>query len=473
MSKQEQLKQTSEQILAAIGGKENVIAITHCMTRLRLNLKDLSIPNDDEIKNISGVLGVVHSGGQLQVIIGQEVGTVYEMVCDLGGFEKTASVEVKGEKEKLTVGGVLKAMIDGLSGAVTPVIPAMLISGIFMMLNVLLGPQMLNIVKPGSDLNVLFSIVGDAGFYFFPVLLAYSAARKFNASIIVSIFLGGVLIHPTFVGLAAEGVKFSVYGIPATPQDYTHTLLPIVISVWCLSHVEKVVRKIVPSVIQVIGVPVLSMAIMLPLSIIVIGPLGNIIGNGISGGIVSMGKYGGIFNILAMAIIGALWQVFVMTGMHHVLVAALIVSISTNGFDSFVLPSATASAGAVWGMAFGAFLRMKNKEEKSLALSHFVTAILGGITEPALYGIALKYKRPFMGMIIGGFAGGMIYGISHATCYFLINAANFMALTTFVGGPTSNIVFGVIGSVVGFVLSVIITYLFGFEKDSPALKESV
>ncbi len=471
MAKNEKFRVLAERILTEIGGKVNVSNVTHCMTRLRFNLKDLSLPNDDAIKNIPGVLGVIRSGGQYQVIIGNDVRNVYDALCELGGFEKTATImdDEPKEKQKMTVSSVLMAILDGFSGSVTPAIPVMVTSGFFMMLNAVLGPMMLNVVKEGSDLNVLLTIVGDAGFYFFPVIIAYSAARKFNASPVLAIFLGGILIHPTLIGLATEGAKFSVFGIPATPQVYTHTLVPIVISVWILSHIERFLKQYVPAMLQVVAVPVVSIAVMLPITLVVVGPFGNYIGSLISNGIIGLSEYGGILGIIAIAIIGALWQVFVMTGMHQVLIAALIVSITSTGSDSVVLPGMMASGAALWGMAFGAFLRIKNKEEKSLAFSHFITAIVGGVTEPALYGVALKYKRPFIGMIIGGFIGGLIIAAFKVTCYFLINTASFLTISMLVGGSTANIVAGVAGMGIGFVVAAIVTYFFGFDKNSSAL----
>lgn len=467
MKDMKKIKKTAEEILSAVGGKDNIVSLTHCMSRLRFNLKDLSIPNDEEIEKIDGVLGVVRSAGQLQCVIGNDVQYVFDEINSLRGFVAEQTIDSHKSKEKRTIVTILKNILDGLSESITPILPILITASLFKMLITLFGPIMLNWIQEGDDLYTLFSFVGDAGFYFFPVLLGYTSAKKFNVTPVLGIFLGAVMLHPTFMNLAAEGASFSVLGIPCVPQSYATSLLPIIVSVWVMSYVERMFRKIIPNMFHTVFVPFLSILVMLPLTLCIIGPAGNLLGSWIGKGLVGLSNHGGLLNVFAMVIIGGGWALFVMTGMHQVLIATLVLSISMNGQDALVLPSTIANGGAVFGMCIGAYLRLKDKKEKNLALTHFLTAIVGGITEPALYGVAMKYKRPFLGIIIGGALGGLVAALTHVTCYTLFNSSNFLFVTMLLGGEKSNFVWGIIACLTGVVVSAVVTYFFGFEKDDP------
>lgn len=414
----------------------------------------------------------MNSGGQYQVIIGQTVDKVYDKLCKVAGFETQEMVtdqEEKG-KEKMTPKSVAMSVLDGVAGCLTPLIPMLMAASMFKLLTALLGPDMLNILSTKSDLYILFTFVGDAGFYFFPVIVGYTAAKKFGVTPVIAMFLGGILIHPTLVAMATKGSVFTIFGIPCNVQNYSGTILPIILSVWVMSYVERFFKKILPSVLKTIFSPTLTIIVMLPISLCLLAPAGSIVGSAICNGLLSFSKAGGIFGILVIAIIGAFYELLVMSGMHLVLISTLILVFSTNGSESLVSPAALAASMAVAGMCLGGALRIRNKEEKGLSFGYFIAAFIGGVTEPGLYGMAMKYKRPFLGVFAGGFAGALYGGITHITAYALIPIASFLNLFAYVGGGNANIVNAIITAALSVVVAAIVTYLFGFEKDSELLK---
>lgn len=446
------------EILRAVGGKENVKAVTHCMTRLRFNLKDMNKPSDDEIKSIKGVMGVARTGGQYQIIIGTNVDKVYQEVCTMAGIEKVEAIneDLDAPKEPLTLKKVGSNIMAYLSGSLTPIIPVVLAAAIFKSIVAVFGPDMLGLLSPDSNLYTLFTFVGDAGYYFFPLLIGYTAAKKLNASPVMGIFMGAIMLHPTFVNMANEGTAFDVYGIPCTPQNYSSTILPILLTVWIMSCVEKFLKKHIPDAVKIMLVPTLTTAIMLPIALCVCGPIGGFLGNYICAAVIWFGNH---FGFLGAAVIGALWEFLVMTGMHHVLIAQMIQLFAANGYDPVVSLGAVSASMAVTGMCIGMALALRDKEERALSWSYTVAAFIGGVTEPGLYGIGMKYKKPFIGMAIGGAAGGLYAGLLGVKAYVSVPVANFLALTAYTGGSASNIINGVISGAVAIVVAAIATYL--------------
>lgn len=468
MSKQN--KELARQIIQDVGGSGNVVSVTHCMTRLRFNLKDMSIPQDETIKQISGVLGVARSGGQYQVIIGQTVNEVYDAVVATGNFSQSAPVneqitEDLGTK-KWTWKSVGNTILNKIAGSLTPLIPMLIAASMFKMLVAVLGPTMLNVISVKSDLYQLFSLVGDAGFYFFPIAIGYTAAKQFNSSPILGIFLGAIMLDPSLVKIIATGKPFTVYGIPMHLTNYGSTVVPILLSVWIMSYIERFFNQKIPASLRTIFAPTLTIAVMLPLSLCVLGPLGGFLGEYVSKAIISFGQLGGIAAIIGVGLIGALWEILVMTGMHLVLISAMITIVAQTGHDNFIMLGSIAASMAVAGMSLGASLRIKDKQEKSLAFSYFIANFIGGVTEPGLYGLAIKYRRPFLGMMIGGFAGGIYAAITHVSAYVVVPVANFMCLSGYVGGSTANLINGVISGAIALIVAAIATYIIGVEPKA-------
>lgn len=458
--------QIAQDVLQAVGGKDNVTFVTHCMTRLRFNLKDESILNDEDIKNLKGVLGVVHSGGQYQIIIGQNVSKVYSHLCEIGGFlqEDVIDEVVDDVKKKKSWKDIGANILNVLSGSVTPLIPLMMGATMFKMLVAVLGPGMLNVLKAESDLYTLFTFVGDAGFYFMPIYVGYTSAKKMKANPMIGMLLGGILIHPTFVSMIGGENPFSVFGIQVTPTSYASTIIPIILSVYVLTWVEKLLKKIIPDMIETVFTPFLSILIMLPIMFGVCGPIGGWIGTALCNGLLALGNIP-VLGLLVIALIGGLWEFLVMTGMHSVFITNMIVIFAANGCDGIVSPGATCASLAVSGMLLGALLKIKDKEEKSLTLSYFISALIGGITEPGLYGTGLKFKRPYIGMFCGGFVGALYCAIMGVKAYAMVPVASFLAVTGFAGGPSSNFIHGIIAGIITIVVATVVTYFVGFDKD--------
>jgi Phosphotransferase system IIC components, glucose/maltose/N-acetylglucosamine-specific len=246
-------------------------------------------------------------------------------------------------------------------------------------------------------------------------------------------------------------------------NNYSQSVLPIILSVWIMSYVEKFFKKYMPDSLTTIFTPFLTMMVMVPVSLCLLAPAGAFLGKYISEGLIGFGKIGGF---VAVAIIAALWEFLVMSGMHMVLLVTGITIIMNGGSESLIFPAGGCATWAAFGMALGAFLRLKNKEEKTLSMGYFISGIVGGVTEPTLYGIGFKYKRPFLGMMIGAAAGGLYAGLTHVGVY-VMGATNFLAVLGFVGGGTSNLVNGIIASVISLVGSTIAVYVLGIKEENP------
>ena len=454
-------KQIALDVLAAVGGKDNITSVTHCMTRLRFNLKDLSLPDREQVKSIKGVLGVVESGGQFQVIIGQNVPKVYEHVCALTGLQSQAPVpeNLDKPKEKLTPKKIGNNILNYMAGCMTPLIPVMMASAMFKTLMVILGPDMLGLFGAESDVYILLDFLYDGFYYFIPIFLGYTAAVKLGLNPGLGMYAGAILLVPDFVALVGNVESFKIYGLFNVPlNNYGQSVLPAVLSVWVLSYIYKFFKKIIPDTLSTIFTPFLSMVVMVPIEFCLLAPLGSICGDYLGNGMIAFGEFGGF---IAVAVVAAIWEYLVMSGMHVVLITFAITSLLSTGVDTFVLTAGGCATWAAVGMALGASFRLKDKEEKSLAFGYFVSGILGGVTEPALYGIGFKYKRPFIAMSIGGALGGLYAGIMHVGTY-VMGAANFLSVLGYVAGGTSNMVNGIIACLISLFGAAIATYMIGF-----------
>ncbi|HJG30787.1 MAG TPA: PTS transporter subunit EIIC [Collinsella ihuae] len=459
-------KKIAADVLEAVGGKNNVTYVTHCMTRLRFNLKDRSKAKPEAVNAVKGVIGSQESGTQFQVIIGNNVEKVYNELCDLGGFKRESAVEenLDAPKEKLTLKKVGQNILDYLSGSLTQLIPLLIGAAMFKTVQAVLGPQMLNLITPESNLYTLLEFTYNAGFFFMPIYLGYTASKKLGVTPVIGMMLGGILIAPAFRDLA--GQPFDVYGIPTTAYDYSQTVLPILLSVWVLSYVERFFKRVIPDVLSTALTSFLSLAVMLPISLCLLAPLGNYCSGALSQVVLGFNSVGGFF---AIAVITAVWEFIVMSGMHLVVLSVGMTMLAETGTLDTVFCAIGFAAFAVYGCAFGAMLRMRNREEKGLALGYLASGLLGGVTEPTLYGLCFRHRRTFAGVVAGGFAGGLYAGITHVVSYMVSNA-NVFQVFAFAGGGVSNIVNGCITLAICFVVAAIVTFLFGFAKDDPALQ---
>lgn len=458
---------TAEDVLKAVGGSDNIVSATHCMTRLRLNLVDEQKANDEAVKAIKGVIGVNHQSGQYQVIIGQTVDKVYaEFAGLIGNKSQIQAADSDTPKKKLTVKETFSRVLDYLSGSMTPLIPAMITAAMFKTIQVILGPDLFNLIGTKSDIYQLCGFLYSAFFYFLPIFLGFTAAKKLGASQVMGLYVGAMLLVPELVQLAEK--SFKVYGfIPTTIHDYSQSVIPVVLSVWVMSYIEKFFKRIVPAVLSTIFVPFLTMIVMTPLVLALLAPIGNIFGQWIGDGLISFGNIGGF---VAVAVVAALWELLVMTGMHMVLITFALTALMTNGVDNFVMVAAVLATWATFGLSLGAALRIRDKEEKALTFGYVVSGIVGGVTEPTIYGVMLKYKRTIAALIVGGGFAGAYAGLTHVGMY-VAGASNFLSVVGYFAGGRTNIVNGFIATAIAFFGTAALTYFFGFRDDEYQLGE--
>lgn len=457
-----------DQILANVGGKDNVSGAVHCMTRLRLNLKDRSKVDADKVKEIKGVLGAQFSGEQFQIIIGQHVSEVYPEFCAMAGVGELSAIDENLDKEPFDIKKVPAKVLDYISGSVAPTIPIMMAAGFFKLFYAVLGPDMLNVMPNEAQFMQMLYIVGNAGLYFMPVFVGWSAAKKLGTSIPLGMLTGALLIDPNILNIVNAGEPFNVYGIiPMQLNNYTSSILPILLSVWALKYVYKFFDKYMPKAIKVIGVPFCTVVVMIPLAFCGLAPVGNWIGT------ILATVFSGLYNVagpLAIGVIAAFWPFLVATGMHIAVVQIAIINITTLGFDPIVLAGSNIANYALMGMAVAYFIKNKG-EEKQLAGANAITLIVGGISEPTLFAVLLRNKKAMLCQIIGGFIGGLVGGIMGVAVYTL-GASNFLTVLQYAGGPSENFTKALIACAIAFVAALAIGLVIGFgdQKDGEGLK---
>ncbi|MCC6107798.1 MAG: PTS transporter subunit EIIC [Atopobium sp.] len=459
-------KKMGADILAAVGGKDNVQSVFHCMTRLRFTLKDREGVNDDKVKAVDGVMGVQERGGQYQVIVGPKVPEVYDAIVAAGvnaGGEIDENLDdAPADKGPLTAKKALNNVLDYLSGSVVPLIPVLITGGLFKTLSAIFGPTLLGIAAEDSHFIFLCNMVYNAAFYFMPIIAGHASAKKLGANSYLGAFMGMILIEPSFIALSStDGASFSVYGIPAPTLSYAQTLIPVLLSVAVMAPVQKFFEKKLPESVRTVFAPFLTFVVMMPLALCLLAPLGNYIGIGISAFLSWLA--GTPVGWLAIVIVAATFPALVLTGMHVGLMAIALAQYAAVGFDNMFLMAATVQAFTASGVGLAAWLRLKNPKEKTLALGYFITQFIGGVGEPLLYGIFIKYRRPWIGVFAGGAAAGLYAAITHVTFY--VFASGLLTPLAFLGGTNENAINGWISMAIGMVVAFIVTWFFGFTKE--------
>ena len=455
-------------ILEQVGGKENVTGAFHCMTRLRLTLKDKSKVSADGVKAVKGVLGTNFAGDQFQIILGPTVAEIYKEFCELAGVAEAAAIDEVLDEPAAKKGFDLKklpsAILDYLSGSVAPVLPIMLGAGFFRMFYSMLGPDLLNVLAPETQFMQTLNFVGNLGFYFLPVYVAWSAARKRKTNIQMALVLGCMLIAPEIIAIVGAGEPFSIYGfLPMQLNNYSQAILPPLFAVWALSYVYPFVEKITPKSVKTIGVPFLTLLIMVPVTLCLLAPIGNWIG------VLITKIIGAVYNVagpVAVALIGALWMFMIATGMHIAVIQMAIINMMTIGNDPIVLAGSTVAQYTIMGIALAYFIRSRG-EEKQIAGANAMTLILGGLSEPTLFGLLLQNKKAMAYQVIAGGIGGLICGLLKASFYTMASG-NFLNALGYTGGPAGNFTKGVIACAVGFGLALILGLVLGFDDKKKA-----
>lgn len=435
----------AKEILKNVGGQENVSNLTHCATRLRFNLKDVSKANTETIKKTKGVMGVVDKGGQYQVIIGNDVNHVYKEIM------KIANIEGNSESKEVDDRKTVAKVIDTITGIFTPILPAITAAG--MMKAVLALLTAFKLISTDSQSYQIFNFMADAAFYFLPIFLANSAAKKFKCNPYLAMMLGGILLHPTFVTMVntakETGESLAIFGLPITLASYSSSVLPIILGVWFMSYVEPIADKISPKAIKFFTKPLITAVVSGIVILVVIGPIGYIVSDKVGLGIKTLESYA---SWLAPTLLGGLTPLLVMTGTHYGLIPIGINNRMTMGYDTIINPGMLASNVSQGGAALAVAIKSKNKEIKQLASSAGITAVCG-ITEPALYGVNLRFKTPLYASMIGGAAGGLFLGLFRVSNYSG-GSPGFLTLPSYIGGESMmNFVYACIGAVISVVVA--------------------
>lgn len=461
MAKKVNYEVLAKQVLELVGGKQNISSLSHCVTRLRFTLKDLSLANAEEIKKLDGVIGCQFSNGQCQVIIGPAVKKAYEKVCEIGQFDGDMQVApAKDGNKKHGLKEIFSLVITSLSSCVVPVLPIFVCAGLLKMITTVFGPTMLGLLDPESGIFTVLTFAGDAGFYFLPIFLGYTSAKQFKANPFIGMLMGAVLVSPAFSAIVTAGTPLDIFGIPVGAVSYASSVVPIILIVWVMSYVEKFFAKFIPDMFQQMLVPLCTVLIMLPLGLCLLGPLGNILSGYISA--FFLGIYD-IFGPIGLGIIASLFLPLIITGMHHALNMACLAVMMTVGYDQVVFVAATAATISVMGVMLAFSIKAKKTDLKSLGFSGFILQTLGGVVEPSLYGVLLPYRKPFIAQAIGAFAGAVYMGFAGVK-FFTLTGSNILILVGFVGGTSMNLINALIGSGIAFVVGFIATWLLGFDE---------
>ena len=449
----------ADTLIAELGGKENITRLFHCMTRLRFYVKDRTKINEKEILKVSGISGVNWHEDQFQVIAGNEVNEMYKALENKGvPTDDAPAAESQSSKS------VVSKIIDSITGCMTPMIPALTAAGMIKVVLSLLTT--FHLVTDTSSTYQVISMIGDVTFYFMPFLIAANAAKVFRVNQSLALFIAGVYLSPAFVSMVASDVAITLFGLPITKATYSYSVIPVILMVWITHYIELLVDRITPKMVKLILNPTLVILISAPIALIVVGPLGTIIGNGLA---VAINFLSAKLGFIIVGILAATFPFIVMTGMHHALTPIGLNAIATGGTDSLIFVSQVCSNIAQSGSSFAVAVKSKDENMKQLASAAGVSALMG-ITEPALYGVTLKLKRPVVAAAIAAGIGGIVGGLLHVSLYIAQNC--IMAIPAFIGEKgMSNLLYGIIMIVVSFVASFVLTFIFGFEDAEPEQEE--
>ena len=445
----------AQSLIKDVGGQDNIDSYFHCATRMRFQLKDISKAksNTDKIKALDDVINVVVQNGQYQVVIGPNVGDVYDAIQheigDISGSEE--------EKPK----SKWNRFFEVVSGLFTPIVPVLMASGMMGALITILN--LCNVLPKNSPEYFLLNVVYQAGFYFLPFYIADSSAKVLHANRYLAMLLAGVMLYPklwTFKG------ALTFLHMPVQHIEYGQAVLPIILGVWALAYVERFFEKIMPDIIKAFMAPLLTMIIMMPIMLIVIGPLGTNVGNVLATGVKWMGNNWGF---LAVGIIAFFTPLMIATGTHSFAFPVVVATLTSLGYDQVMMPSMLAENLAMAGAAFGIAVLAKDKKKKSGALAASLSAILG-ISEPSMYGFVIPSGYGFLGAMLGALVGGLFGGLFKFRMY-MIASSSVIGIPAMFGKDAGigNVVVGILEIIISFVAAFGFTFLLrksNFNIDS-------
>lgn len=448
-------KAIAEQVLEAVGGTKNISSVTHCMTRLRFVLKDQSIPDQKKVESIPGVMGVNISGGQYQVIIGNSVGNVYKEIVAQTGLSDVGAASGDGGTAKKA--NPLVTALDFIAGCMTPLFTAIIAGGLIKVLLVIFGPTLLGVMTAESDTYILMNALGDAPFYFLPMLVAFTASRKLNCNSYLAVMVSAVLIYPDVITLlGGEGATHLFGVIPVVHGSYASSIIPAMLSTLLLKYVEQLVDKFTPDWSKNFLKPLLIVCITAPITLCVLAPLGLLVGNGLQ--YVIQGIYG-VAPWLAMALFAAFMPFIVMTGMHWAFVPACLLSLASPGYEMMLIPAMLCSNIAQAGATFGVAFKTKDKGIREMAIPAGISALLAGVTEPAMYGVTLRLKKPMVAACIASGISGFVCGIVQLKGYAFATPCLTSVVQFISPDGGSNILYALIILAVSLALSFVLSFI--------------
>ncbi|MDT9718208.1 beta-glucoside-specific PTS transporter subunit IIABC [Paenibacillus sp. ClWae2A] len=468
--------QLAKDILSRVGGRENVNSVFHCVTRLRFKLKNESAAKTEELKNLPGVITVMQSGGQYQVVIGNEVPDVYKAVVKAGNFPTEGQFEEEADNSGKKV-GLFSRFIDMISGVFTPLLGLLAATGMIKGFTAMF--LSFGWITDTSGTYQLLNATGDCLFYFFPIFLGYTAIKKFGGSPFLGMAIGASLVYPSLSGLTAGDPLYTLFagtliespihitflGIPVILMSYSTSVIPIIIATFFAVKIERFFKNIIPKVVSTFLVPFFTLLVIVPATFILIGPVSTWAGQLIGAG--ATGIYD-LSPVVTGLIIGGLWQVFVLFGLHWGLVPVMLLNLSTSGADPVIAMSFAASFAQI-GAVLAVILKTKNTKLKSLGIPAFISGIFG-VTEPAIYGLTLPLKKPFIMSCIAGGIGGGILGLAGSKLYIFggLGVFGFPSFINKATGVDSGFYMALVACGIAFILGFILTYVVGFKDKVEA-----
>lgn len=463
-------KKLAERIIAHVGGKGNIENVFHCMTRLRFNLKDEGLFESDMIEALDGVVGLNIDGREYQIIIGPAVNDVYNEVIEMTGLQRTEAIdelldEGMVKKKDRSIRGLFNGITNVFSSCMNPLVPVFVLLGMLNVIATLIGPGFLNLVTTESDIYRNFYWAAQTILYFMPVLIAIPASRTFKTNTYLSVVLACLLLYPDLVNLMSSGGSYTIYGIPAASVTYSASVIPIMLIVWAQKYVEKAVRRITPDTLKVIIVPLLSLLIMMPLALCVLGPLGNQIGVWLSSFIIWLYQVAGPVETTLISAVSAWLVAF---GIGRPIFFLCMNMLLVNGVEYTYMPFAMLIGNTmIWGISLGYAIKSKKPQARELGLTCFAASVLGGVAEPALFGIFLPNRKTYIAQLIGGALAGLYCGIFHVGMY-QFGTSNILGIFGFMSSSDPmNFIHGCIACVIGFATALIVMLLtYKDEKET-------
>lgn len=457
MGKYEQL---AKKIIQNVGGKENINGLTHCITRLRFKLKDESKANDDVLKNMEGVVTVMHSAGQYQVVIGNHVPMVYADVCEIAGISGDAD---SGDAPA----GLFNKLIDIISGCFQPFLGPLCASGIIKGLNALLT-FLFGAEYSASGTYMILNAIGDAVFYFMPVVIGYTASKKFKLNPVTGMIIGAALCYPTIqkdtlaaAGQAIGSIPFlgdyytTFLNLPFVAGNYTTSVVPVILVAALAGKLQKLGKKFIPEMLQNFFVPLFVLIVSLPVGLLVIGPVVSLLTTLLTDGFTALYAFS---PVLTGAVVGFFWQALVIFGLHWALVPIAMINVTSVGFDT-ILVGQFGCSFAQTAVIAGMYFKMKDAKRKALAIPAIVSGVCG-VTEPAIYGFSLPEKKPFAFSMVGGAVGGAVFAMTGAKAYTMgglgiFGVVNYISPQGDASGMYASFICIAVSMVIGFILTLL------------------